>query len=185
MEKSLNTVPVQIAQTVGLKKIFETAQKLGLVDKLNNDYSTILGTSETTLIDLTSAFATFANGGVGVIPHAIKSVSTPDGINIYQRQGSGVGRVISEQNSSTMNYMLKNVIQEGTGANAKIWGKEVFGKTGTSQNNRDAWFIGYTDKYITGIWIGNDDNTPMTDSSYGGTIPAKIFKEIMTEIIAY
>ena len=79
--------------------------------------------------------------------------------------------------------MLRNVISSGTGANANIAGESVFGKTGTSQNNRDAWFIGYTQKYITGIWIGNDDNSPMSNSSYGGTIPAKIFKTIMTYII--
>ena len=82
-----------------------------------------------------------------------------------------------------MNSMLKSVIEGGTGANANIAGETIYGKTGTSQNNRDAWFIGYTPKYITGIWIGNDNNTPISSSSYGGTIPAKIFKAIMTYIV--
>ncbi len=183
LEKSLNTVPVQIAKKIGLKNIIKTAQKLGLVDKLSNDYSIILGTSETTLLDLTSAYATFANNGYGVIPHSINKITTPTGEIIYERKGSGVGQLISKQDTDTMNSMLKNVIEGGTGANANIAGEQIYGKTGTSQNNRDAWFIGYTPKYITGIWIGNDDNSPMSSSSYGGTIPAKIFKTIMTYLI--
>ena len=183
LEKSLNTVPVQIAKKIGLKNIIKTAQKLGLVDKLSNDYSIILGTSETTLLDLTSAYATFANNGYGVIPHSINKITTPSGEIIYERKGSGVGQLISKQDTDTMNSMLKNVIEGGTGANANIAGEQIYGKTGTSQNNRDAWFIGYTPKYITGIWIGNDDNSPMSSSSYGGTIPAKIFKTIMTYLI--
>ena len=183
LEKSLNTVPVQIAKKIGLKNIIKTAQKLGLVDKLSNDYSIILGTSETTLLDLTSAYATFANNGYGVIPHSINKIITPSGEIIYERKGSGVGQLISKQDTDTMNSMLKNVIEGGTGANANIAGEQIYGKTGTSQNNRDAWFIGYTPKYITGIWIGNDDNSPMSSSSYGGTIPAKIFKTIMTYLI--
>lgn len=183
LEKSLNTVPVQIAKKIGLKNIIKTAQKLGLVDKLSNDYSIILGTSETTLMDLTSAYATFANNGKGVIPHTINEITTPSGEVIYSRHGSGVGTIISEKYTNDMNSMLKSVIEGGTGANANIAGETIYGKTGTSQNNRDAWFIGYTPKYITGIWIGNDNNTPMSSSSYGGTIPAKIFKAIMTYIV--
>ena len=84
-----------------------------------------------------------------------------------------------------MNSMLRSVIEGGTGANANIAGEMVFGKTGTSQNNRDAWFIGYTPNYTAGVWIGNDDNTPMSNASYGGTIPAKIFKTLMTYVIVH
>ncbi len=185
LEKSLNTVPVQIAKIIGLPNIIKTAHKLGLVDKLNNDYSIILGTSETTLLDLVSAYATFANKGYGVIPHSIRKITTSTGDVIYERSGSGVGKLISEENVETMNSMLRNVIEGGTGANANIAGEMLFGKTGTSQNNRDAWFIGYTPKYIAGVWIGNDDNSPMTNSSYGGTIPAKIFKTLMTYVIVH
>ncbi|MBQ8660387.1 MAG: transglycosylase domain-containing protein [Alphaproteobacteria bacterium] len=183
LEKSLNTVPVQIARIIGLSNIVKTAHKLGLVDRLNNDYSIILGTSETTLLDLSSAYATFANKGYGVIPHSIRKITTSTGDIIYERKGSGVGRLISEENVNTMNSMLRSVIEGGTGANANIAGEMVFGKTGTSQNNRDAWFIGYTPNYTAGVWIGNDDNTPMSNASYGGTIPAKIFKTLMTYVI--
>ncbi len=183
LEKSLNTVPVQIAKKIGLKNIIKTAQKLGLIDKINNDYSIILGTSDTTLIDMTSAYAIFANNGYGVIPHSIKKITTPTGQIIYERKGSGIGKLISEEYTQIMNSMLNNVIKGGTGTNANITGEQIYGKTGTSQNNRDAWFIGYTPDFITGIWIGNDNNTPMSSSSYGGTIPAKIFKTIMTYLL--
>ena len=184
LEKSLNTVPVQIAKQIGLRSIILTAKKLGLVDKLSNDYSIILGTSETTLMDLTAAYATFANSGRGVIPHAITKITDGSGSVIYQRSGSGVGILVPFQAAEDMNTMLRNVILGGTGVNANISGELLYGKTGTSQNNRDAWFIGYTPKYVTGVWIGNDDNSSMSNASYGGTIPAKIFRTVMTYIIS-
>ena len=183
LEKSLNTIPVQIAKKVGLPNIIKTAQKLGLVDRLSKDYSIILGTSEATLLDLTAAYATFANKGYGVIPHSINKITNSNGKIIYERKGSGVGMLVHFNHVNNINSMLKNVIQTGTGSNANIAGKTIYGKTGTSQDNRDAWFIGYTDKYVLGIWIGNDDNTPMNDNSYGGTIPAKIFKDIMSYLL--
>ena len=183
LEKSVNTIPVQIAKSVGLKSIIATARKLGLIDKISNDYSIILGTSETTLLDLTSAYATFANNGYGVIPHAITKITDTNGNIIYERKGSGVGKLISDENVKQMNEMLRKVIQGGTGANANITNQYICGKTGTSQDNKDAWFIGYNPNYIIGIWIGNDNNETMSNSSYGGTIPAKIFKAIMSYII--
>lgn len=183
LEKSVNTVPVQIAKQIGLRSIILMARKLGLIDKISNDYTIILGTSETTLLDLTSAYATFANKGYGVIPHSIVKITDTMGNVIYERSGSGVGKLLSNQEVENMNYMLRRVIEGGTGANANIKGTYICGKTGTSQNNRDAWFIGYSPKYIAGIWIGNDNNESMSNASYGGTIPAKIFKAIMSYII--
>ncbi|MGN0929142.1 MAG: transglycosylase domain-containing protein [Alphaproteobacteria bacterium] len=184
LEKSVNTVPVQIAKQIGLKSIIAMARKLGLIDRISNDYTIILGTSETTLLDLTSAYATFANKGYGVIPHSIVKITDASGNVIYERSGSGVGKLLSNQEVENMNYMLRRVIQGGTGANANIYGTYICGKTGTSQNNRDAWFIGYSPDYIAGVWIGNDNNEAMSNSSYGGTIPAKIFKAIMSYIIS-
>lgn len=180
--KSINTVTVQIAKKIGLKNIITTARKLGLIDKISNDYSIILGTSETTLVDLTSAYATFANKGYGVIPHSINKITNSNGKILYERSGSGVGKLISDDQVNDMNSMLKKAIEGGTGFNANISGIKLSGKTGTSQDNRDAWFIGYNSKYIIGVWIGNDNNSPMTEKSYGGAIPAKIFKAIMTYI---
>ena len=156
---------------------------LWLFFKIMNVYTIILGTSETTLLDLTSAYATFANKGYGVIPHSIIKITDANGNIIYERSGSGVGKLLSNQEVENMNYMLRRVIEGGTGANANIKGTYICGKTGTSQNNRDAWFIGYSPKYIAGIWIGNDNNEAMSNASYGGTIPAKIFKAIMSYVI--
>ena len=96
---------------------------------------------------------------------------------IYERKGSGVGRLISEENVNTMNSMLRSVIEGGTGANANIAGEMVFGKTGTSQNNRDAWFIGYTPDLVTGVFMGKDDNTSI--GLTGGSAPARIWKDMM------
>lgn len=183
LEKSVNTVPVQIAKQIGLKSIIAMARKLGLIDKISNDFTIILGTSETTLLDLTAAYATFANKGYGVIPHSIVKITDANGNIIYERSGSGVGKLLSNQEVENMNYMLRRVIQGGTGANANIYGTYICGKTGTSQNNRDAWFIGYSPDYVAGVWIGNDNNEAMSNSSYGGTIPAKIFKAIVSYII--
>ena len=180
LEKSVNTVPVQIAKRIGLQSIIASAHKLGLVDRISSDYSIILGTSETTLLDLTAAYATFANDGTGVIPHSITKIVDANGGTIYERAGSGVGRLVSESDVADMNAMLRKVIEGGTGAGANIPGANIRGKTGTSQNNRDAWFIGYGRSRIGGVWIGNDDNSPMGSNSYGGTIPARVFKAIMT-----
>jgi penicillin-binding protein 1A len=183
LEKSVNTVPVQIAKRIGLRTIIDAAHRLGLVDKISSDYSIILGTSETTLLDLTAAYATFANGGVGVIPHSIARIEDSNGRTIYSRAGGGVGKIVAERDVADMNAMLRRVIEGGTGAAADIPGAFIRGKTGTSQNNRDAWFIGYGRKYAGGVWIGNDDNTPMSSKSYGGTIPARVFRAIMTYVL--
>jgi penicillin-binding protein 1A len=184
LEKSVNTVPVQIAKRIGLKAVMDSAHKLGLVDRLSSDYTIILGTGETTLLDLTAAYAAFENGGVGVIPHSISKIADANGRTIYERTGSGVGKLVSDADVASMNAMLRRVVGGGTGAAADISGAGIRGKTGTSQNNRDAWFIGYGKGRVGGIWIGNDDNAPMSPASYGGTIPARVFKAIMTFVLA-
>ncbi|MDR2098930.1 MAG: PBP1A family penicillin-binding protein [Rickettsiales bacterium] len=183
LEKSVNTVPVQIAAKIGLKSIVATAHRLGLVDRIGNDYTVILGTSDVTLVDLTAAYAAFGNKGRGVIPHAIRRVSSAGGATLYERKGSGVGKLVSDSEAADMNRMLRAVIEGGTGANADIPGANIRGKTGTSQDNRDAWFVGYNDDYAGGVWIGNDDNRAMSRTSYGGTIPARIFRAIMTYML--
>jgi penicillin-binding protein 1A len=183
LEKSVNTVPVQIAARIGLKSITSAAHKLGLVDRFSNDYTIILGTGNVTLVDLTAAYAAFGAGGMGVIPHAIRKVVSASGTTLYERKGSGVGRLVREKDVKDMDRMLRAAIAGGTGANADIPGANIRGKTGTSQDNRDAWFVGYNDRYAGGVWIGNDDNRPMSRASYGGTIPARIFRATMAYIL--
>jgi len=175
---SLNTVAVQIAAKVGLPAVISTARGLGLVDKMTNDYTVILGTSEVSLIDLAAAYGAFAKGGEGIMPHAISSVETKGGEALFRRSGSGAPRVLSLSEARTMDGMLRGVVERGTGKSAYIEGAKIAGKTGTSNDNRDAWFVGYSPKFVGGVWIGNDSGQPMSADSFGGTIPAQIFKAI-------
>jgi len=176
---SVNTVAVQLAQDVGIRNVIATAKRLGLTGDPAPDLSVALGTWEVNLLELTAAYGAFANGGDGVIPYAIQKVGTPGGSTVYQRQGSGLGPAMDDKVLGEMNYMLAAVVDDGTGKRAKLGGRPVAGKTGTSQNFRDAWFIGYTADLVVGVWVGNDDGEPM-DKVSGGTLPASIWKDFMT-----
>ena len=175
---SINTVAVRLATEVGPSAVVRTAQRLGIHSKLQDNPSIALGTSEVTLLELTSAYAPFANGGQGVLPHVITRVKNGDGKVLYQRQHSTFGQVMSAADVGAMNDMLTATITNGTGKQAAIEGHMAAGKTGTTQSFRDAWFIGYTGHYVGGVWIGNDDGTRMKKVT-GGTLPAKLWHEIM------
>ena len=175
---SINTVAVRLATEVGPSAVVRTAQRLGIHSKLQDNPSIALGTSEVTLLELTSAYAPFANGGQGVLPHVITRVKNGDGKVLYQRQHSTFGQVVSAADVGAMNDMLTATITNGTGKQAAIEGHMAAGKTGTTQSFRDAWFIGYTGHYVGGVWIGNDDGTRMKKVT-GGTLPAKLWHEIM------
>jgi penicillin-binding protein 1A len=175
---SINTVAVRLAAEVGPWKVVQTAQRLGIHSKLQDNPSIALGTSEVTLLELTSAYAPFANGGQGVLPHVITRVKNGDGKVLYARQRSTSGKVMSSANVAAMNDMLNATITSGTGKAAAIPDHVAAGKTGTTQSFRDAWFVGYTAHYIGGVWIGNDDGSRMKKVT-GGTLPAKLWHEIM------
>jgi penicillin-binding protein 1A len=128
---------------------------------------------------MATAFSPFANGGSGVVPHVVKRILTRDGTVLYERHGNGIGRVIPQSELGPMNYMMREVVLSGTGKSAAIAGEDIAGKTGTSQDYRDAWFIGYSAYYVCAVWAGNDDNSA-TNKVTGGTLPAAVFREIMT-----
>ena len=130
------------------------------------------------LVELTAAYAPFANGGWGVLPYVVHRITTRDGTVLYRREGSGPGRVIGDRALGQMNSMLRQAILTGTGRAAELPGRPAGGKTGTSQDFRDAWFIGYTTSLVTGIWLGNDDGTAMKKIT-GGSLPAAIWRDIM------
>lgn len=174
--KSINTVAIKLAKDVGMNKVRSMAYKLGITSDVNNDLSSSLGTSEVTLIELTSAYAHLANYGNAVWTHGINEIKI-NSKTVYKRQKSGDERVLSEQTTSEMNEMLMNVITSGTGHNAQL-PYDVAGKTGTTQNLRDAWFIGFTGDYVAGVWMGNDDNKSM-DKIAGGSLPALVWKDFM------
>ncbi len=175
---SLNTAAVRVAQRVGRDKIVEAARRMGLSSTLTSDATLPLGTSEVTLLDLTRAYVPFANGGRAVIPHAIVSITTGGGEVLYERAGSGLGRAADLSHIGAMNDMLTETLRSGTGRRANLGARPAAGKTGTSQESRDAWFIGYTADLVTGVWVGNDDSSPMKRVT-GGTVPAGIWKDFM------
>ena len=175
---SLNTVAAKLAAEVGPQNVITTAHRLGINSELQPNASIALGTSEVSLIEMTTAFAPFANGGRAVLPHVITRIITRDGRIVYERKGDGMGYVLSSSSLGAMNLMMRDVVAEGTGRRAQIEGHDIAGKTGTSQDYRDAWFIGYSAYLVCGVWVGNDDNSP-TQKVTGGSIPAAIWKDIM------
>ncbi|MEW6089864.1 MAG: penicillin-binding protein 1A [Pseudomonadota bacterium] len=179
LAKSTNTVAVQLAHEVGIRNVVSTARRLGLQDDLPANLSLALGTGSVNLLELTAAYAAFANGGYGVIPHGIEEVRAENGEELYRRQGSGIGRIADPRSIAYMNDMLKAVMIYGTGRNSTLPDRPVAGKTGTSQDFRDAWFVGYSADLVVGVWVGNDDGKPMKQVT-GGTLPAKIWNVFMT-----
>ncbi len=178
---SLNSVAIQIARKVGGKEIANIAHKCGILSKIEeNDPTIALGTSEVSLLELVSSYATIANNGIPVIPYAITEIKDNYDETFYYRESSGFDPVISQESVDNIKVMLREVVERGTGKAANI-ADNIYGKTGTSQDFRDAWFVGFDDDYVVGVWMGNDDNKP-TNQITGGSLPAKLFGEIMKEI---
>jgi penicillin-binding protein 1A len=177
LAKSINTVAVRIAQQVGAKAVVAVAHRLGISEKLEPELSLALGSNEVTLLDLAGAYTPFANGGNAVLPYAITSITQRDGTQLYAREGGGLGQVIDPENLATMNKMMSQVLIRGTGT-AAAFGYPAAGKTGTSSDYRDAWFMGFTADYVAGVWIGNDDGADMKKVT-GGGLPAQIWHDVM------
>lgn len=178
LAKSVNTVAVRVADEVGRRKVIGVAQRLGITSPLEPNRSLPLGTSEVTLFEMTRAFAAFANTGNRVDPYVILSVKTADGTVLYEHRAAPPIPVMNQRSLEEMNQMMFEVVQTGTGQRADLDPRPVGAKTGTSQEWRDAWFVGYTADFITGVWVGNDDNTSMK-KVVGGSLPASIWKAYM------
>jgi len=176
---SLNTVSVRLTLEVGPQAVVRTAHRLGIASKLEPNASIALGTSEVSVMELVSAYVPFANGGIAVAPHVIEKVRTAGGKLIYKAHNPGLGRVIDERYAAMMNQMMQETLASGTARKASLPGYPAAGKTGTSQDYRDAWFIGYTGHLVAGVWLGNDDNSP-TKKLTGGAMPADIWNRFMT-----
>lgn len=175
--KSVNSVPLKLTQQYGIDTVLNMAGRLGVGSKLRREYSTVLGASEMTLLDLTNMYDVIWNGGNAVNRYSIKKITTLDGTILYERNPSGSMRVMKPETAVLMQNLMADVIKPGgTGNRANTVGV-LGGKTGTSNENRDAWFIGATDALVIGVWAGHDDYTPMDKKITGGTIPAEIFKE--------
>jgi penicillin-binding protein 1A len=176
LTRSLNAASVRLAETVGRDRIEALTRRLGITTELADDPSLALGSSAVSLIELTAAYAAFANGGQAVLAHGIDKVDIASRTH-YRRQGSGLPGKVPAGAVAALNRMLARVVTEGTGKAARI-NRPMAGKTGTSQANRDAWFIGYTADYVVGVWVGRDGNKPMKKVT-GGGLPARIWADFM------
>ncbi|HJN25066.1 MAG TPA: PBP1A family penicillin-binding protein, partial [Rhodospirillales bacterium] len=170
LAKSINTVAVRISEKAGRESVIQTARRLGITSDLLAAPSLALGVSGVSLIEMTAAYGAFANGGFGVWPYGIEEILDGEGRVLYRRQGSGPGRVIKAVYAGAMNAMLSHALEKGTGKAANF-NRPLAGKTGTSQNFRDAWFIGYSADLIAGVWMGNDNQASMKNVT-GGGLPA-------------
>ncbi|WP_337270614.1 transglycosylase domain-containing protein [Oryzifoliimicrobium ureilyticus] len=178
LAKSLNTIAAQLVMYDGPDDVIKLAHRMGIESDLQANASIALGTSEVTLEELTGAYAAFMNGGYKATPHVIRRISTADGKVLYENTYDNPPRVLSEQVAATMNTMMMGVIDQGTGRSARLPGWQAAGKTGTTQNSRDALFVGFTSNLTTGVWFGNDDGKPMKKVT-GGGLPAKAWQEFM------
>jgi penicillin-binding protein 1A len=177
LAQSINTIAVQVAERAGIARVIAVANRLGIASDLAKDASIALGTNEVNLLELVSAYAPFANGGIGVLAYGISEIRDSEGKIVYRRAGSGPGPVVAPELVEMMNQMLTGVIGHGTGKSAAL-PRPAAGKTGTTQEYRDAWFIGYTADLVAGVWLGNDDNTPMNRVT-GGSLPALAWRNFM------
>jgi penicillin-binding protein 1A len=175
---SLNTVAVRLGQEVGPKTVVATAHRLGITSDLDPVPSIALGSSDVTPLEMVAAYAAFANGGLGVQPHVIARVRTANGKQLYARRNANFGRVIDPQYVAMMNQMMQETLLTGTARKAELPGWQAAGKTGTSQDWRDAWFLGYTSYLVAGVWLGNDDSSP-TKKVSGGNLPVEIWSRFM------
>ncbi len=178
LAQSLNTVSVRLTLEVGPTSVVQTAHRLGIASKLEPNASIGLGTSEVSPLELAAAFAPFANGGLGIVPHGVTRVRTAGGRTLYRRTSPYLGRIVDVRHVAMMNAMLQETLLTGTARKAELPNWTAAGKTGTSQDFRDAWFIGYTGHMLAGVWLGNDDSSP-TRKTTGGGLPVEIWSRFM------
>ena len=181
LAQSLNTAAVRLAQQVGIGNVINTAHRLGIRAKLMPELSTALGSNGVPPLEMATAYAVLGNGGRSVTPHAVREIKSSMGDLIYQRDDSADGMNLYDPDViAELNGMLEKDIQEGTGARAAL-PFAAAGKTGTSQDYRDAWFVGYTHHFVTAVWLGNDDNSPMKGIT-GGMLPAQVWHDVMLPV---
>lgn len=182
MRQSLNTVAVRLALYAGINRVAETAMRLG-ISRVPNHPSIALGSKETSLLRMTTAYAHMPSYGYSVVPYGIVSIRTPKGKKLFTYEGTPARKLIAGDVVEMMNYMMMGVVRAGTATKAALPGRDAAGKTGTSQNFKDAWFVGYTSQLATGVWVGNDNNQPMLKVT-GGSLPAQIWHDYMMKASA-
>ncbi len=179
---SLNTATIRLLKDVGVSKLLDVAQRAGFSEGFRPELATGLGADEVDLLGLTNAYTAIGNGGYQTIPFAVLSIEDINGNVFYQYEDVFQPRVFASRDAEDLDKMLVQVVAQGTGRAAQLYKGHVAGKTGTTQNYRDAWFIGYTDHLVTGVWMGHDDDTSM-DHVTGGKYPALLWHHYMNEAI--
>ncbi|MFT6106625.1 MAG: penicillin-binding protein 1A [Rickettsiales bacterium] len=178
--KSLNSVSVQLTGVLNRDDILNNALKMGITSKIDNHDATFaLGTAQVSLFELVNSYASIASGGEAVLPYFVEKIYGGDEL-LYEKNFSEPFEIIDEENVIKMKELLREVVESGTGRAANV-SRNIHGKTGTSQNYRDAWFIGFSDQYVLGVWVGNDDNSA-TNRVVGGSLPAILFGDVMKKI---
>lgn len=184
LAQSINTVAVKVSEEVGRDNVRVVAEGFGIDNKLAKGPALALGASESTLLEMTGAYAGILNGGRAVSPYGIRELRLKGDTEALMGQDGGFGeRVISPTAAEQLTYMMYRVVNDGTGRRAKLGDREAAGKTGTTSAAKDAWFIGFTAQYVVGVWMGYDDNTPLKGVT-GGGLPADIWRETMTRVNA-
>ncbi|TFL20154.1 transglycosylase domain-containing protein [Jannaschia formosa] len=182
LARSLNTAAVRLSENVGRDIVRKVAADFGLDREMADGPALALGVSEATLLEMTGAYAGILNGGTSVTPYGLSSLTLRGEQTPLLDHDSGLGeRVIQEDAARQLVYMMSRAVEAGTGTRARLEGRPVAGKTGTTQAARDAWFVGFTGDYVAGVWMGYDDNTPLTGVT-GGGLPAEIWHETMTRV---
>jgi penicillin-binding protein 1A len=178
LSQSMNAAAARLHMSVGPRRTASVARRLGIRSPLREEASLALGTSEVTLLELTGAYGVLANGGRALEPHLIERVRTASGRVLYQRPKGRPDVLVAPEHVGALNDMLGAVLVSGTGRRAALGDRPAAGKTGTSQDFRDAWFVGYTAHFTAGVWVGNDDQRAM-NRVMGGSLPAKLWRDVM------
>jgi penicillin-binding protein 1A len=176
--QSTNTVAAYVADQIGRDSVARAARRLGIESRIGLEPAMALGAVEVSPLDMATAYDAFANGGRRVEAYGVSRIRTPQGRVIYQRSDAGNGQAINNPPLYYLNQMLRGVITSGTGRGAAIAGRDLAGKSGTTSDYKDAWFVGYTGGFVTAVWVGKDDNTAMRGVT-GGSSPAAIWKGFM------
>lgn len=182
LRRSLNVPAVKVSEAVGRELVRKVAADFGIESDLADGPALALGASESTLLEMTGAYAGILNGGSSVTPYGLVELTLLGEDTPLMGTGGGIGeRVIREGAARELTYMMNQVVERGTGQRARLPDREAAGKTGTTQAARDAWFLGFTADYVAGVWMGHDDNSPLQGVT-GGGLPAEIWRETMIRV---
>ena len=181
LAQSINTVAARVANQVGAQNVARTARRLGITSPIQTDPSMALGAVEVSPLEMAQAYTAFSNGGYAVKAYGIERIRTSAGRVLYDHSVDKTAtrpKVIGSQPLDYMNQMMRQVLIVGSGVGARIGGYDLAGKTGTTSDYRDAWFVGYTGGFVASVWVGKDNNTPMR-SVTGGSYPARVWRAFM------